>query len=987
MRTRAGVLVGREAELATTLREVRNSARGSGGPARFWIGEPGVGKSRLLAEVAERAGADGLVVLRGRASALGPVSPLRPFAEALASLQRRGLLPDDQLGGYRAVLGRVLPQLAGPGVAGVDAPPIPVFAEAVLRLLTVLGGERAGCLLLLEDVHDADPESLAVLEYLLDNITGAPVALLGALRNEPCGARDLLTAAELRGTAQLQPIRSLDQPATTALIAACLPGDRPSTQLAELIWRNSGGNPLMVEELLHDLIDTGQLSRQDGNLRLPADPVLAPPPSMLQLIGHRMGRLGEVVRRVLVAAAVYGEHFPVATLATAVGAGDSELWDAIQVGLAQQLIVADGPGWYRFHHPLTHAAVLEVAGEAERRHAAARLAEAVLAEDPEQAAATCRLAGRLLAEAGKPAAAGRLYERSGRAALRDNAVEWAVADLGEALRLAPTRLELIGELILALTKASQLDRALELVDQLGPPGDGASAAAWVRIHLDLTRGCYGAGRMEQAGVQLARARALAAGDELLRYHCDAVAAPAMIFGRTEEADSAGERLARTVAEAAGRLARTAADTTRQQEAAEVACCAWQALVFALGSQERFQELDAHLQRIAALAERYRLPGWALFVRGMDATARLWGDGDDLPARLMREDAQRLGAIGHAVGLEGDLLLHELMVGDGSLAPARAALTQHAEQAQRMGNLARCSFAVSALLLAAGLRADRAALAELLARYQSVLSADSLWLEVDLEAAQGLCLALEGRDEAALTALLGHARRRRMGPNDSSFLRGPLILLSTLAGTASPDQLAQALHPGGRGRWNRQFLHWAAAVHAGRSGDVALAASHARQAARAAEIYPVPRHLAARLVAPAAAAAGWGNPIEDVRAAEAWFHQNGVPVAARSCRNVLRTLGAPVRYRRAGGDPVPSPYRAAGVTAREYEICLLVLEHLDNRAIGQRLHISHRTVENHIATLLAKFAVPNRRALIDRITAAGGTSSPAAPGSPVEPPDQ
>jgi DNA-binding CsgD family transcriptional regulator len=122
-----------------------------------------------------------------------------------------------------------------------------------------------------------------------------------------------------------------------------------------------------------------------------------------------------------------------------------------------------------------------------------------------------------------------------------------------------------------------------------------------------------------------------------------------------------------------------------------------------------------------------------------------------------------------------------------------------------------------------------------------------------------------------------------------------------------------------------------------------------------------------LTALAAAADGWGRPIDDLRAAEAWFHRHDIRAAARSCRDVLRTLGAPIQYRRDGTDAVPPRLRAAGVTAREYEICLLVRDHLDNRTIGERLHISHRTVEKHVATLLAKLTVPNRRALIDRIT--------------------
>jgi DNA-binding CsgD family transcriptional regulator len=360
---------------------------------------------------------------------------------------------------------------------------------------------------------------------------------------------------------------------------------------------------------------------------------------------------------------------------------------------------------------------------------------------------------------------------------------------------------------------------------------------------------------------------------------------------------------------------------------------------------------------------------ALMVRSAEASDLWIAEGDTLPMRLLRDDAQRLGAVHLAVRLDGHLLLHDLMVGEGDLASVMAELTQHAEQGRRMGDPTRWGFALGALLLAAGLRADRPALTELLARCQPGTGDAPSWLEEtgDLDVAEAICLALEGRDGKALTVMENFARRYRAGrPNYYSYPLAPMALLATLAGTASLDQVLEALRTSGQVRWNRQFLHWAAAVHAGQRGELDCAASHAEQAAKAAEIYPVSRHLAARLTAPAAASDGWGNPIEDLRAAEAWFHQNGIPVAARSCRDVLRTLGAPVQQRRAGTDTMPSQLRATGVTVREYEICLLLCEHLDNRTIGQRLHISHRTVESHIAALLAKLCVPDRRALIHRI---------------------
>ncbi|HEU5268351.1 MAG TPA: ATP-binding protein, partial [Jatrophihabitans sp.] len=144
MRTRAAVLVGRAAELAAA----------TSGTACFLVGEPGVGKSRLLSEVSRQAESAGLVVARGRASALGPASPLRPFAEALAGIHRCGLLPDDDLGGYRPLLARVLPGADRTGLSrGAAAGGL---AEAVLRTLSVLGGRARGCLLILEDRDEAE---------------------------------------------------------------------------------------------------------------------------------------------------------------------------------------------------------------------------------------------------------------------------------------------------------------------------------------------------------------------------------------------------------------------------------------------------------------------------------------------------------------------------------------------------------------------------------------------------------------------------------------------------------------------------------------------------------------------------------------------------------------------------------------------------------------------------------------------------------------
>lgn len=233
------------------------------------------------------------------------------------------------------------------------------------------------------------------------------------------------------------------------------------------------------------------------------------------------------------------------------------------------------------------------------------------------------------------------------------------------------------------------------------------------------------------------------------------------------------------------------------------------------------------------------------------------------------------------------------------------------------------------------------------------------------------MALEGRDDEALTALvqLNHHR------SDSSpyYLSGPdglLPLLATLAGSAEEDEVTQLLQSQrGSLRWNRQFLYLAKAVHVGRRGDRHAADQYATQAAHAAAMFPVARHLGARLVALSAAEDGWGEPVAAVRTAEAWFHEQNVTAAARTCRDVLRRLGASVQQRREGTEVVPPPLRAVGITAREYEVAVLVRQHLGNKAIADRLHISPRTVEKHMSALLIKLGVPDRTAVIHLITEA------------------
>ncbi|HEY2284215.1 MAG TPA: ATP-binding protein, partial [Streptosporangiaceae bacterium] len=198
------VLVGRDEE-ARRLRAALTAAGAGRGGTLFLAGEAGIGKTRLVREIARTAGEQGLTVLTGRAVAGGAPTPFRPFAEALTAAGRAGRLPaGPDLGPFQPVLGRLIPQwrpvpvqpapgqLAPGQLAPVQPAPVqpvpgeesPVFlGEAVLRLLRALA-PPAGCVLVLEDLHWADRETLGLLEYLADNLATERVLCLATVRED-----------------------------------------------------------------------------------------------------------------------------------------------------------------------------------------------------------------------------------------------------------------------------------------------------------------------------------------------------------------------------------------------------------------------------------------------------------------------------------------------------------------------------------------------------------------------------------------------------------------------------------------------------------------------------------------------------------------------------------------------------------------------------------------------------------------------------------
>jgi predicted ATPase len=188
------VVVGRQAELAE-LDAALTAALAGAGRLVFIAGEPGIGKSRLAREVAGRALAEGAAVVTGRAVPTGQSTPYRPLTEALLQAFRGPPQADDpELRPWWPALSAIVPGLsgAGPGVGGpsigdlsVDRlggagePSAAVLGEAVLRLLRWLS-RPGGLVVVLEDLHWADPDSLTVIEYLADNLSAQPMLCLAS---------------------------------------------------------------------------------------------------------------------------------------------------------------------------------------------------------------------------------------------------------------------------------------------------------------------------------------------------------------------------------------------------------------------------------------------------------------------------------------------------------------------------------------------------------------------------------------------------------------------------------------------------------------------------------------------------------------------------------------------------------------------------------------------------------------------------------------
>jgi DNA-binding CsgD family transcriptional regulator len=959
------VIVGREPELGV-LEQALDGARHGHGRTVLVTGEDGIGKTRLALEAARSAGEHGMRVLEGRASPVGPAVPLRPLAEALARLFRDGQGPDGRaLGSYRSVLGRLVPEYGydsepavehgpaapeGPGGAAVpDVSPV-LLAESVLRLVAA-AGEGRGALLVLEDLHDADADTLAVVEYLADNIDRQGIVLLVTFRSGPGAPWDLARALARRRSGTLLHLHRLNRAEVVRLAASAGTGGAPLPEESiDRLYRDSGGNPFVAEELLSMAPADGVIANHHPG-RPQGTGVPAVPPAVEHSIVQRAQRLGPEGCRLLSAAAVFGERFPVSVLGRTLGVPEPQLFAYLRSAVSSGLLTADGPtsDWYAFRAPMTAAALLSRLTPADRAALAGRGAATVGELHPGLPGDWCRYSAELLRSADDgPAAARRFAEAGGRALTAGRAeaatdlltVAWELLDGCDDLRL---RADVLAALLSALEARGETARGLGLacaLDELGGPGVDAERVAM--LHTGLARLCRADGRPAEGLAHVDAARTVLGPDAGDRH--------------TAPVNAVGASLLPSSPREAERLAERAADQAERAGLPLAACEAWR--VRGLLAQQRGSHTAVLcFDRMRDLADVHELPLWRLRAMADQASERWLADGDRAALVRARRHARHLGATAVTTGADLLLSLDHVLRGEYTAAEA---LTEACEEQARGPGLS----GGDALFLAAvrGIRTAHQGLRPDVERFPD--SEASPWspLVRGLGGAVGALLA-EDRERARLDLAEAAAREAvAPAPYPLAGRFGLGLLLDVLAGDAdAADHAVVAAAEAGRLRWNRHFLLLAQAVLLGRQGRGTEAAAARTEATRLGEPYAMAVHLGLRLVGEAACADRWGDPVPWLRRAQEYFHQAGVPAVARSCRTLLRRVGVVVPHRVAAGR-VPERLRVLGVTEREYEVLLLMTDRPDNRSLAARLFISPRTVEKHVASLILKTEQPNRAAL-------------------------
>ena len=906
-------LVGRDEELEVVREALVESAHGRG---RFVLvsGEAGIGKSRLLEEVATPASASH-VVLTGRAVEGG--GPYRPVAEALVGALRAGLdVTPASLGPYGPALARLLPDWssaagAPPAEPGVD--PGLVLGEAVARFLGLVGRGRP-CLLLLEDLHWADADSWAVLAHAAVVVPSLPVVVVATLREDEQGTTPATALSRLPGVTTLRLARLSRTEVHRLAVALGAPDPATWTMLDD----RADGLPFLVEELV--------ALRGSGAL----------PPTLRALVADRLALMSPEHRRVLAGAAVLGLAPDWTLVHRVTDISEPDVLAALRAAEEARLLTVEA-GTLRWRHALTHEAVVALVLPPERAMLSRRAAEVLLAR------------GR----PGDDAAAAELLLRAG--------VDHTAADLlltlvrryvaAGAFRSAERLLdELAGvpsHLAAATAERARLlclqGRAPEALALAAPVLDGATGGEHVELALTLARAAVMTGRWDMVRDLVGRA------------------------GRPD--DPRTETLLADAAHGAGLL-----DEALTHGLGAVACAEREgrdpqqlcdALVV-LAKVQRLADPRAArnlFDRAAQVAAEHGLVDARVEALIGRTTLDMLETEDASGLEVARRLAQQAGLVGQVISI--DLLAADsVLVHEGPAAAASLA-RDLLERGKALELPMPCLAGLSMLALAAAAAGDRLETERLLATFETSVGPREASM---IPAAVRAMRAVATHDLRTANAVLDPA----VAPVVTHLSTAPLhhFGLWALLRTATDDRGAEARQtlsevPISRRRVNATALRYADAVAAGRGGHLTEAAAALGEAEELGAATPWLRRVLRTIALDSAVVDGWGDPVPLLRASLAEHEEAGEDAFARVVRDLLRRAGAPTRRGR-GESSVPASLAALGVTSREADVLALLVDGATNTEIAERLFLSRRTVETHVAHLLQKTSAATRADLRSRV---------------------
>ncbi|WP_267241688.1 AAA family ATPase [Streptomyces sp. PR69] len=472
-------LIGRD-HPAGVLRAEIGRATGSHGGLVLVTGEAGIGKTTLVMDAADEARRRGALVLGGSCWDSQSAPGYWPWVQVVRGL-RRGAGGDAWAEAERAAGGRLavlLGEAAGEADAGGEG--FPLYDAVTTALVTV--SQRRPLVVVLDDLHWADPASLRLLEFAAQHAWFERLLLVGTYRDAEVEAPDhplqqliLPLAARAAATVTLTGLQRDEVGALIELTA----GVEPEPALVDEVHRRTGGNPFFVE--------------QTARIWHSGAPVTAVAPGVREAVRRRLALLPEPVGELLVTAAVLGREFHRRVLAAVAGLPVPHVDRLLARAAAARLVTAGAGGRFAFVHDLVRETLYESLTEDEARARHAGVIRALdgtpspsrqpLSEQPlsGQPLSEQPLGGQPLSEQAIPSDLARHAYLAGDELARERRVELLLAAAGDASsRLAGE--EAVGHYRRALEAAEPDSRkaaliCLDLGGQLRHSGD--DSAAWL----------------------------------------------------------------------------------------------------------------------------------------------------------------------------------------------------------------------------------------------------------------------------------------------------------------------------------------------------------------------------------------------------------------------------------------------------------------------------------------------------------------------------